>query len=422
MDSRKLPILLLMTFNFFTVFLYASMPFIQNSNNRLPCLLFILINLLCLYKGYNKGININLRKNYSYQPLGEISSRTLGYYFAIYSSTFLIIYFYQLRVPFLDFGALISRIIVGLADKHAGYTIKGAHTLPWSLFFLVSIVDSVFIIIGSLSWKKLKKYQKSLFVVFCIFEILFWFGKGTNFGLIILISTITFSVIANNQTITLSNKSIRNYAFLALFAFTLALLVFNINMTSRSGGDLANYDYNHITIPKGYINDNFIFNFIPQEFKSLYLYVCSYLTQGYYHLEYIFDTPYDWTMFFGNNPALAYLGEIFGINAEIISYQTKMEAIGIDPYIHWHSCYLWLANDFSIFGVPFVMYFLGKMMGVSYIIYQKNKDLLSGVIFIILSNMSLMLFANNNYISSVLYSLMFIHPYWYFSRYKKVKL
>lgn len=420
MDSRKLPILLLMAFNLLTVFLYVSMPFIQNSNHRQTCVLFILINIICLYTGYIKGINVKLKKNYSYLPLGEISSRTLGYYFTIYSSTFLIIYFYQLRVPFLDFGALISRIIIGLADKHAGYNLKGVHTLPWTIYFLVSIVDSVFIIIGSLSWNKLKNCQKILFIIFCLLEILFWFGKGTNFGLIILISTITFSVIANNQTMTLSRKTIRNYAILVFLAFSLALIVFNINITARSGGDLANYDYNHITIPKGYINDNFIFSFIPQELRSIYLYVCTYLTQGYYHLEYIFETPYDWTMFFGNNPELSYLGEILGINAEEISYQTKMGAIGIDPYIHWHSCYLWLANDFSIFGVPFVMYFIGKMMGVSYLIYQNNKDLLSGVIFIILSNMSLLLFANNNYISSVFYSVLFIYPYWYFSRYKKV--
>jgi hypothetical protein len=43
-------------------------------------------------------------------------------------------------------------------------------------------------------------------------------------------------------------------------------------------------------------------------------------------------------------------------------------------------------------------------------------DFLSRIVFVIFGNMLLFLFANNTYLSTVLYSFMFLLPFWLFTR------
>ena len=109
-----------------------------------------------------------------------------------------------------------------------------------------------------------------------------------------------------------------------------------------------------------------------------------------------------------------------GVDVEPMNYQTKIyKTYGVDPYIFWHSCYVWLANDVSIFGVPIIMFWVGKFCSTALVLYRRYNDLLSVVIFVIFANMIIFLFANNNYIANLFYTFMFIFPIWIFTRYKK---
>ena len=97
-----------------------------------------------------------------------------------------------------------------------------------------------------------------------------------------------------------------------------------------------------------------------------------------------------------------------------------MEKMGVDSYVNWHSCYLWLANDFTLLFVPVVVFFIAKFTSSALYMYRSSRDFCSGIVFVILANMLLFMFANNNYLSSVFYSFIFIFPYWYIKKYKRI--
>lgn len=99
---------------------------------------------------------------------------------------------------------------------------------------------------------------------------------------------------------------------------------------------------------------------------------------------------FHWGGFFGNNPALQSIAQDFlFFNPELDSYQMQMERLGVDSYVNWHSCYLWLANDFTLLFVPLVIYYIAKFASVALRMYRTSHDLSSGIVFVVLANMLL---------------------------------
>lgn len=418
MNSNKLIRNVLLGFNLLTILFYSYAPITSSaSENHILTLIYVIFCLVCWNSGFKRG----LRTNYTYYGstvLKNISNRTINYFFAFYLITFIPKYCYELSCPLFDIGAIISRVMIGLIDAGAGYQMaRGAAPFNWFIYFFISVIDSVFFIVGMICWKRMVRWQKYLFVPLCIFEILKWFGKGTNMGVIIMIVTFLFSYLASKNKIS-NRKSVVKYSLVGLTLFLLTVIVFARNMEGRSGGDLAavNQDIFDINY-QSKINDA-ILNILPDKLKSLYLFVVSYLTGGYTNLECAFNCDHSWTFFMGSNPSKANLFEVFsGIDVNINNYPAAIEkAYGIDQYINWHSCYAWLANDFGLWGVPVVVFVIGKLTSKALLIYQSHNDLLSGIVFVMLANMCIFFFANNNYISSVFYSFLFLFPLWLFSR------
>lgn len=419
----KLPFYILIWFNIFTIALYAIQPFILNNGNFVYTLLYLLSNILALYLGIKKGLSSHLfsTKNvklYSFNP------RLFNAVFFFYCLTFLIKYSYDLFCPLYDVNAIVNRIVVGLYDPKLGYSLKGIRQVPWTLYFFVSIIDNIFFVYGMLSWKDMKSLYKYIFVLLCVFEILFWFGKGTNFGVMIMISSVLFSFLVTNRNIgKIRFKRMILYGLGVSVLFFAAIAVFQHNMEARSGGDFNAVNTDLLAVTNGSVNyDSVLLKVLPPELTTLYLYIASYLTQGYYSLSYSFDCHFHWCYGLGNTPALMSFADLLGINVEPRIYQTQMyEMFQIEPYASWHSFYLWIANDVSLLGVPFVVFFIGRFVSTSFRLFKEKQDFLSGVVFIILANIILLFFANNNYLSSVFYSFMFIFPYWLFTRYSKVR-
>lgn len=423
MNYYKLPFYILIGFNLFTIILYSFQPFILNNGNYIYTILYLLLNILALYWGINKGLAIKGRVHRT-NAARAFNPKTFKIIFFFYLFTFLIKYSYDLYCPIYDVRAIFNRIMIGLYDPQLGYSLKGVRQIPWSLYFVVCIIDNIFFIWGLLSWQYMKKSYRLLFLVLCVFEILFWFGKGTNFGVIIMISSFLFSfLLTSSSTKKIKFKQTLLYCIGIVILFFASVLVFQHNMEARSGGDLEAINTDAIALTNAMVDyDNIIFNVVPTPFKTLYLMISSYLTQGYYALSYSFDCDFNWCYGVGNTPAIMSLADFFGINVEPRTYQTQIyELFHIDPYVAWHSFYLWIANDVSLVGVPLLVFFVGWCVSYSYKLYKERQDFLSGVVFVIFANMILLFFANNNYLSSVYYSFMFIFPYWFLTRYYRIK-
>lgn len=423
MKSFKLPFYILIGFNILTIALYAIQPFVLNNGNYLYTLLYLFVNVLALYY----GIKSRLSKQFYYDrslKIGLYNDKTFKFIFIFYCLTFLIKYSYDLYCPIFDVNSIVNRIITGLYDPQLGYSLKGVRQVPWTLYFLVSIIDNIFFIWGLLSWRNMKSLYKILFSFLCIFEVLFWFGKGTNFGVIIMISSVLFSFLLNNRNIgKIHFKRGLLYGIGIILLFFVSIAAFQHNMEARSGGDFDAVNTDLLAVTNGSVDNNsIILKILPPQFITLYLYIASYLTQGYYSLSYSFDCHFQWCYGLGNTPAIMSFANILGINIEPRIYQIQMyEMFHIEPYASWHSFYLWMANDVSLIGVPIIVFLIGRLVSTSYRLHKEKQDFLSGVVFVILANIILLFFANNNYLSSVFYSFMFIFPYWLITRYSKIR-
>lgn len=420
MRTESLILKIILYFNIFTLVMYIITPLSINSGYHLLNILYVSINILMMKFGFDCGLRRKISN--TVKPTVNIFAKKYGVILIFYLVTFSLRYSYSLYLSPLDFDALVNRIAIGISDPYLGRQfLHGSRTLPWAVYFLTSIVDSVFFIVFLINWKQLKYYMRLIVMILLLIDVLYWMGSGTNFGVIMLVSCVFLAVMMQIDQQILSLKKIVRIILIGIIAFTVAIFVFSYNMEGRSGGDFTSLKgSDFLALGQSVsVDTNFYFDLFPYRFQVLLLFVFSYLTQGYVFLENIYDLDFHWGGFCGNNPALqSFASDFLGFNPEIDSYQMQMERLGVDSYVNWHSCYLWLANDFTLLFVPLIVFFIAKFVSYALVLYRKNHDVLSGVVFVVLANMLLFMFANNNYLSSVFYSFMFIFPYWYITKYK----
>lgn len=417
-----------MGFNLFTLFIFLTAPLQWITDHLFLLTLYVLFCLFLILIGYIKGNRTGGCKSTEqidgYKILHKLTSKSLSFIFIFYSFTFLIKYAYLLRFSPFDIEGMVLFLLIGIADPNLGYALSldtmRATTIPWTLYFLISIINQLFFIVGFIGWEKMYKWQKILFVGFLLIEIFFWFGRATNMGVIILITTFLFLRLYKIEI----NKSakIKNFKLLLviLVSLTISIWVFSYNLSGRKGSQ--NLDYQSFSLGNSKVYENsVVLSFIPEQLHETYMFAVYYLAQGYYHTSLAFDLDFKPTYFLGNNPAIISLAEIFGIDAWKDTYVYRLNEKGVDPLIQWHSAYLWYASDVSFLGVPVVLFLLGYFFGFSWGFSSNNSDLLSKIMFVFLGNMLLFLFANNSYLSMVFYSFMFVLPMWYFTRVKTSK-
>lgn len=420
MRTEQLILKTLLIFNIFTLVMYIISPLSINSDYHEFNIFYIGLNILMMKFGFDSGY---VKTKHLIEKQNKSIAPKFFYYILIfYVCTFSIRYAYMLYLPPFNIGAIINRISIGIADPYLGrHLTHGGRTIPWTVFFLLSIIDSIFFIFALICWKQLKTIIKILVIILLICEALYSMGTGTNFGVIMLASCVCLAILMQVPQKTLPKAKVLKLGILGGIAFLFVLLVFSYNMEGRSGGDFNNLSGDSFLAlgPSVSIEMNSFLMGLPYKFQILSLFIFSYLTQGYMFLENIYGLEFHWGGFFGNNPALQSMAQDFlFFNPEIDSYQIQMEKMGVDSYVNWHSCYLWLANDFTLLFVHIIVFLIAKFASSALYMFRINKDFCSGIVFVILANMLLFMFANNNYLSSVFYSFIFIFPYWYIKKYK----
>ncbi len=419
---KYIPLTIVIAFNFFTIFIFFTAPIVWQTDNLLLFFAFSFLCQIMITIGYTKGANKSQKKIVSKKLFYKLSKEKFNFIFGFYLFTFLIKYAYLLRYQLLDVKGMINVLLVGIADPHFGYHLaldaSRPYTISWSLYFLIAIIDQVFFIICFLKWRDMNRFSKYIFIFLLFVEIFYWMGRGTNFGLITLITTFLFSLMFMLKSTKLNFKKLLLYFVLSLLLFIGSISIFSSTLNNRRGNTYL--DYSQFDLGNSKVNENSIaFSFVPKPLHDTYMYVVSYLAQGYYHTCLAFDLNFKSTYFLGNNPALIDLAKaLFNIDIWKDTYMYRLREKDVDPLVNWHSAYTWFACDVSFFLVPFILFIIGYFFGTSWILSVTKDDFLSKIIFIITGNILLFLFANNTYLSSVFYSFMFILPVWYFTRVK----
>ena len=406
------PIVVVIGFNLLTIVFMMTAPVAWDADNLPGIYLLVFVSQLLMLAGFRLGCRRGLlTRPRSVLPLSS-GVAVMPYLLGIYLLTFPISYGFRMGFSPFDISGMANLLLAGLRDRSFGYANAlrgtGLGPIPWSLYFLVSIFTQCFFVAGFLYLKHMSLATKVLFGALVALDLLFSVGRGTTFGVVSMVTTFFFAALFWKRT-RLGTIVLVGALFLGSVAW------FSYNLYSRSGNvertvELTEFGRS-VLIP-----DHPTLALIPESLRPTYINVLWYFCGGYYHASFALDLDFKPTYFVGSNPALIGMAAIFGIDVWNDTYMHRLQsARGIDEVGVWHSAYTWYANDISFVGVPFLLFGLGYLFGFSWA-RSAQDDFLSKIVFVILGNMLLFLFANNTYLASVFYAFMFLLPLWLLTR------
>lgn len=413
MRVSSLPLYIIVGFNALTLLLYVISPYVFYKENFGLSVIFVFFNILFLVMGYLKGESSGRFwvKGRTVVKTVWQESRIFSYLSVFYAATFIIKYAYLLKFQMSDVAGMVQHLLIGVGNPKLGYQLSVDEsrqaTVSWSLYFLTSIFNGVYFIVGFLLWSRVTLFLKAIFLTFLAIEIFYWVGRGTNFGIVSLVVTFLLASVVESKG-ALSFSSLIKY----LLLFALSIVSFSLIMYSRSEGAVE--DFQVFALPWSHVDESsFLFDFVPEALHTSMLTVFFYLVQGYYNTSLAFDLSFSSSFLGGWNPSIQSLYSTFGFDVADSTYIQRLEAYDVDPRVNWHSSYTWFANDVSFYGVPLVMYCIGDLIGFSWVRSVADKqDLVSKLVFVLLSGSALFIFANNNFIGFHFYSFLFLFPYW----------
>lgn len=412
MKVSRFPLYLIFGFNLFTLVMYVVSPYVFYKEVFVASVIFVFVNIVALVFGYVHGERLAKRQVFSTKLIFSQPRDDLFRYLTIfYSVTFLIKYAYLLKFPVLDVGGMIQHLMIGVVNPKMGYLLSvddtRIATVSWSLYFFTSIFNGVYFILGFLLWKRLSLIIRFVFLFFLAVEVFYWVGRGTNFGIIALVITFLLANVIESKG-KISVLLILRYVLL----FAICLLSFSAIMYSRSEGAVD--DFQVFSLPWSHVDESSIlFDLVPNALHTSMLTVFFYLVQGYYNTSLAFDLDFSTSWLGGWNPSIQSLYSTFGVEVANSTYVQRLDALDVDPRVNWHSAYTWYANDVSFYGVPFVIFGIGMLIGFSWVrSVVFSSDLMSKLVFVLMAGSSLFFFANNNFIGYYFYSVLFLVPYW----------
>ena len=412
LTSINTPIIAVIGFNLITLLVFVTAPVSWNTDNLLKLYALVLSCQVLILIGFQLGRNRGLLTPPRRRLLFSRGDRLMPWLVGIYLCTFLTGYAYRMGFSTFDVVGMSKLLVAGIVDRHLGYetALRGAGLgpTPWRVYFLISIFNQCFFIAGFLHWKKMNFRTRLLFGALVAVEAVFSLGRGTSFGVVSLVTTFVLSSL-----IWMRSRFGNLVLVFLLFLGSVALLSYNLY--SRSGNveravELSEFGKSAIVV------DHAALSLVPASLLPTYVNVVSYLGGGYYHTALAFDLEFKSTYLVGNNPALIGLASLCGLDVWERTYMHRLQAKkDVDELGTWHSAYTWYASDVSFYGVPFVLLGVAYLFGFSWA-RSVQGDFLSKIVFVILGNMLLFLFANNTYLSTVFYSFMFLLPLWVLTR------
>lgn len=199
--------------------------------------------------------------------------------------------------------------------------------------------------------KEIKKTTKILLGIFVICYIFSFLLKGVNFGVFyMLLSFIVIHCFRGGW------ETIKDL----LIVFILFVYIFFYAISSRMKLQGIPYSIFGIKVDE----ENVLIKIFPEFLAAPLVVAISYISQGYYALHLAIEMKHEWTFGLGGGRFIMdNLGKIFDVNVWESTYQYRMDAIW-DAGINWHTAYVWMANDWGIYGVLFPLFFLGAFFNL----------------------------------------------------------
>lgn len=362
-----LPIKVALGFLIFTELFFFLGPIEFKNNNAIVLILFLVLVNLCMYWGYKNEIK-QYRPHYS-KFSGETAKviKFVEFLVVIALITKPISMFVAWQLESFSLDAFFNKFVMGLLSPKDVYddfnNLKGG-----SFFSLINVLISpltyMAIPCGIYYFKKQKIIFRILIILLILLEIITCLGLGIRKKLLDIILIVSFSYLASR-----GNKPIKlfqNSAQIILFCLAVVglLYYFTYSTLSRGGTDDITAFYTNNRIRFWYINHT-----SPEFYMSL-ANVQFYVSHAYENLgvalDHFFNGEFSYVFSFGlgnNSFTLDVLNRYFGIDLNPFTYQYLLNTkYGLNIGQSWMTIYPWLANDVTFVGVPFVIFFIGKLL------------------------------------------------------------
>jgi hypothetical protein len=414
-DPVDAPLLGIVGFNLFTLLVFLTAPVQWGTDHLVLLTAYVLTCQYAVVSGFQIGRGNDRRPEPVRQLPFSSGRKLMNAMFVFYLLTFFWSYAYRMHFGPFDVWGVLGQVAIGLFDPRLGYLAALDNTargeMRWTWYFLISILDQLFFVAGFLQWRHWGRVKRFIFGILLCIEMVFWVSRGASFGIVTIATTMWLSSMLGAARV--QQTRLRRWLLTAVLSGA-SIAFFAYNLYSRSGNaERSASAYEFVDSPIDV--ESPVLSVIPESLQASYMNVVSYMGQGYYHTCLAFDLDFRPTWLLGSDPALISLGQAFGFDVWDNTYVHRLASKGIDEFGAWHSAYTWFASDVSFLGVPFLLFILAYACGVAWI-KARQGDFLSMVVFVVLGNLLLYLFANTSYLSSVTYAFMFLFPFWAITR------
>lgn len=393
MNTHKDPVLfiplkVLLGFLVFTEVLLFYGPNVYELHSPALLVTFLIVVNLSFYLGYKRGVSHFHHSKYHFKKPTIQIFLLLG----------LVLNILRMVEMWGQHGLNVSlnTIILALLNPGDAYFAESMEAASSSLLMtLLSPITWAALPFGLYKWKELTLFYKIVVLLIIIIQILSWLGIGTRKGLMDIILLIGFISFLNNSKVQAFSKLKKKYILWIVVSLSLFLSYFVFSNLSRYGfsaSEINQFEISHEIRP--FYQEN-----LPHWLIVSLSSITGYLCQGYYALSIALSQGIITPTFLGMSLFTMVIATKFGLNPMPDTYMALIEPYGIDPLGNWHTIYVWLANDFTFIGVPFIIFLIGMMLARTWYDCIKGENDLAIPLFSLFLIMVFYFFANNQVLS-----------------------
>ncbi len=406
------PIKTLLGFLVFTEVLYFIGPLNYPTKSPGLLLLFLIIVNISLYKGYLAGYKKRIKEENVKTSLYDPNKRIIRVFIYIALVVGLLSIANTWQLGEFSISNILGRATGGLLNPGEVYKEKTSFEETGKWGYILMILSPFPIIAKCWSiyfWQKLSKDLKLIVLIVFLLDILYWLGIGVRKGLLDMLIMFFLCIIASNYKL-LQGKHLLRIVVLSVSLGIVFIIYFIYSNLSRYG--LSPNEILYLTGSEYGIRP--FYKNVPPVFTIVLTEVSGYLCQGYYALscvlhDFFFEGVFFFSYGLGHNSFFLNIMDHLAPNFDIrsLTYFNYLQAkYGVDPRINWHTIYVWLANDFTIFGVIPVVYWIGSLLGKTWIDSIRKVTIYSVPLLYLVALCVFYFYANNQ-----IFSFSFI-PFW----------
>ncbi len=392
---KNTPIKIVVFYLIITLILYSVGVFDWKTERKFLFYFLQVVYIISLWLGYRNNINKAHRTGSEWNRHESRILRFLPIILVINIFMFLIDFIRSFGYATFTLTGYINSIIFGFFNMGAGYSkrletaaVGGAELLGGNLFTLINLlwffIELNGVLLGILYFKKAKFITRFL-VIINIFEVcVYYISVGTNIGLFrILLAIGLFGGIGLLKRERNVRRAPNMKRVFIIFGIVGIIVICFFIQTLRSRGGILYWDSSWYNVGGiGVKRDSVLFQYLPTTLYLTVVAVSSYLTQGYQAFAYSLNVS--WTPMFGLGQSyqIVQLLSKYIFDLEKYTYQYKIEQMyGWSMSKNWASAYTWMANDVSVFGVPVILYLIGKVLALTYKESMLTDNAYSKIIF-----------------------------------------